>query len=81
MVGATSNQEVQSGDSTDKSANHLAGTTSIQGAQHGSSLQAQCDETRDRNLADEIEVYEDAHRGTVAEENDPSVNTTSEGHE
>ena len=79
--GATSNQEVQSGDSTDKSANHLAGTTSIQGAQHGSSLQAQCDETRDRNLADEIEVYEDAHRGTVAEENDPSVNTTSEGHE
>ena len=81
LAGAASIQEVQSGDSTDKSSNHLAGATSLQEAQNGNSLQAQFDEMEDRNSADEIEVHEDAHRGTIAEENDPSVNKASEGHE
>lgn len=81
LVGAARIQDVQSGDSADKLSNHLAGATSIQGAQNGSSLQAQFDEMKHRNLADEIEVYEDAHKGPIAEENDPSVNTAPEGHE
>ena len=81
MVGAASIQEVQSGDSTEKPSDHLVGATSIQEAQNGNSLQAQFDEMEDRNLADEIEVHEDVHRRTIAEENDPTVNTASEGHE
>ena len=68
----------------------LAGAASIQG---GNSLQAQFDEENDRNSADQIEVYEVAHRGKIAEETDPKpsglakdskvtpVNTASEDHE
>ena len=82
LVGAASIQEVQRGDSTDKpSKQQLVGAASIQEVQSGSSLQARFDEMKDRNSADEIEVYEDVQRGTIAEGNDPSVNTASEGHE
>ena len=77
----------------DKPSNQLAGATSIRGDRNGNSLQAQFDEMKDRNSADQIEVYEDAQREKIAEETDASppglsmdpkvtpVNTTSEGHE
>ena len=80
LAGGTSIQEVQSGDSTDKPSNYLAGATSMQEVQNGNSSQAQFDETKDRNLADQVEVNEDAPRGKIAEETYPSVNTASEGH-
>lgn len=94
LAGTTNIQEVQSGDSTDKpSKQQLTGATSIQEVQNGNSLRAQFDEMKDRNSADQIEVYQDAHRGKIAKETDPSapglsmdpkvtpVNTASEGHE
>ena len=59
----------------------LAGATSIQEVQSGDSLEAQFNENKNSNLADQIEVHEDAHRGDIAEEIHPSVNTDSGGHE
>ena len=81
LAGATSIQEVPSGDSTDKPSNQLAGAISIQGVRNGDSLEAQFNENKNSNSADQIEVHEDAHRGDIAEEIDPSVNTDSEVHE
>ena len=81
LPGAASVQEVQSDDSTDKPTNHLGGVSSIQEDQSANSLEAQFDEMNDRNLADQIEVHEDAHRAENVEESDPSVNTASKGHE
>ena len=81
LVGAASIQEVRSANSICNPSNHLVGGSSIQGDQDVNSLEAQFDELNDRNLADQIEIHEDAHKAETAQETDLSVNKASEGHE
>ena len=72
LAGATRIRGNQSGDSTYAPSNQLAGAISMQGVRKNDNLQAQFDETKNRDSADQIEVYEDAKREKAAEEIDPS---------